>query len=334
MPLFLYKKTEIFLFYCVSDTFALTSFMFPVNCNIFAACENYSDAMGEKLKISSYASMPESGYSMQALVVSGSGGMKSRIYSDMPFIFDGIAFGICTAGSAEVYVNYRKYEVKSGSLLTVMPRQICSAESHSPDFSVKLLLLHFQFADTVSPLKDINMLKHIYDSPLRDAAGSLPEELLELYSLIGRYSARNELYLHDTIVSSLITAFVCRVVSDYRNDCKAPAAARHRSRKEEITYRFFRLLSVDFMCSRDVAFYAGKLCISAKYLTTAVSEVTGVPASQWINTAVLTEIKQRLRLGSCTVASIAEDMNFPTASALSRYFRRYTGMTPSDYRGR
>lgn len=310
--------------------------MFSLKCNIFAACKNSSDAMGEKLKVSSYASMPESGFSMQTLVVSGSEGMKSRIYSDMPFIFDGVAFGICTAGSAEVYVNYRKYEVRRGSLLTVMPRQICSTENHSPDFSMKVLLLHFSFADTVPPLKDIDMLKHIYDSPLRDAGGCLTAELLELYSLIDRYSGRKELYLHDRIVNSLVVAFVCRVVSDYRNDCSssAAAAAPHRSRKEEITYRFFRLLAVDFMYSRDVAFYAGKLCISAKYLTTAVSDVTRVPASQWINTAVLTEIKQRLRFGTCPVASIAEDMNFPTASALSRYFRRYTGMTPSDYRGR
>jgi len=73
------------------------------------------------------------------------------------------------------------------------------------------------------------------------------------------------------------------------------------------------------------------MCITPKYLNTVVREVKGISASQIIANAVIMEAKSRLKSSTDTVQQIAISLNFPNQSFFTKYFKRNTGMTPSEY---
>jgi AraC-like DNA-binding protein len=104
------------------------------------------------------------------------------------------------------------------------------------------------------------------------------------------------------------------------------------SRKEELTRDFFQLLSEYFETERQASFYASKLYVTPKHLSTCVSEVTKLSILEWINTVTVLNIKRRLRTTNDTIQQISEDFNFQTASTFIRYFRQHTGTTPLKFR--
>ena len=104
------------------------------------------------------------------------------------------------------------------------------------------------------------------------------------------------------------------------------------TRKDEYVYQFVRLIIEDHSPDKDVAYFAQKLGISPKRLTNLIRSISGQSAREWIVYYTILEIKSLLRESSLDIKSIAARVNFPDQTTLSRYFRHYTGVTPSQYR--
>lgn len=104
------------------------------------------------------------------------------------------------------------------------------------------------------------------------------------------------------------------------------------SRREELAFHFVRLIVEDHTPGRNVAHYATQLSISPKTLTNLIRSISGQSARDWIVYFIILEMKSLLRQSSMDLKSIAARMKFPDQTSMSRFFRRYTGMTPSGYR--
>lgn len=81
-----------------------------------------------------------------------------------------------------------------------------------------------------------------------------------------------------------------------------------------------------------IDFYASRLCLTPRYMSTIVRQVSGKSAKQWIDDALVTRIKIDLKHTDKSVARICDDMNFPNPSFLTKFFKRMTGQTPSQFR--
>ena len=79
-------------------------------------------------------------------------------------------------------------------------------------------------------------------------------------------------------------------------------------------------------------FYAGKMCITVRYLSTMIRKASGVTAKEWLDRALVTQAKVMLSYSSRNVAQIADELNFPTSSFFCKFFKRMTGLTPQQYR--
>lgn len=103
---------------------------------------------------------------------------------------------------------------------------------------------------------------------------------------------------------------------------------------EEYFCRFMQVLSQSYKAERRVEFYASKLCITPKYLSALIKEVSGKRPSEWIEELVMLEAKSLLRYSKITIQEIAYQLNFPNSSFFGKYFKRYTGLSPKNYRMR
>ena len=94
--------------------------------------------------------------------------------------------------------------------------------------------------------------------------------------------------------------------------------------------RFMNLLPEYSKTEREVAFYADKLCVSAKYLSEVVKKSSGHPASYWINGYAMQEILAYLKRSNLTFAEISNRMNFYNPAHFTRFVKKQTGDSPSE----
>lgn len=94
---------------------------------------------------------------------------------------------------------------------------------------------------------------------------------------------------------------------------------------------------LDMVFDRDavvtgVSAYAVKLGVSPNHLNRVVKNGTGRSAGKWIDISRVTLSKQLLRQSGMPVIDIASRCGFDDQSYFSRFFKKCTGMTPSEFR--
>jgi len=108
--------------------------------------------------------------------------------------------------------------------------------------------------------------------------------------------------------------------------------AEKQTRAEKMTSLFYALLRKHYKEERSISFYADKMCMSPKYLTSTIKKLTGKSVMMWIHDAVISIAKVELKSSDKTVLQISDQLNFADASLFCRFFRKYTGMSPKEYR--
>ena len=105
-----------------------------------------------------------------------------------------------------------------------------------------------------------------------------------------------------------------------------------RSREQTIFDRFIQLAGQHCAEHHQIGYYADRLCLTERYLSTVIRQASGTTAKDWIDRALITRIKIELRHTDKPAAQIAEEMHFANPSFFAKYFRRLTGLTPMEYK--
>jgi YesN/AraC family two-component response regulator len=105
-----------------------------------------------------------------------------------------------------------------------------------------------------------------------------------------------------------------------------------KNRQESIVEKFLQDAQDQYKQERRVGYYAQLQFITPKYLSMVVKLVTGKTVSDWINSFVILAAKSQLKNTIKTIQEIAVELNFPNQSFFGKYFKKNTGMSPSDYR--
>ena len=106
------------------------------------------------------------------------------------------------------------------------------------------------------------------------------------------------------------------------------------NRPNELFHKFVTLVHEHCCSQRDVVFYADRLCISTKYLTSICRSLMGGSAKKVIDDFTALEIKVLLQSTDLSIQEIADRLSFPDQSYLGRYFKRHEGVSPMEYRAR
>lgn len=100
-----------------------------------------------------------------------------------------------------------------------------------------------------------------------------------------------------------------------------------------ISAQFHANLSKHFRQHHDVGFYAELACLTSKHFSTVIKQETGHSAAHWIHSQIVAEAKMLLHMRhDLSVQAIADMLGFDEQASFSRYFRRETGMSPSEFR--
>ena len=96
--------------------------------------------------------------------------------------------------------------------------------------------------------------------------------------------------------------------------------------------KYIALVDQHFKQEHSVAFYAGKLHISANYLNIICRKNLHAAASSLIYDRLLLEAKRLLKVSEMSVKDIVYELGFYDHANFSKFFRSQTGMTPTQFK--
>ena len=96
--------------------------------------------------------------------------------------------------------------------------------------------------------------------------------------------------------------------------------------------QFVKLMLARIKDEHSVGWYASQLCVTPQYLNRVVKNASKKTVYEHICTTLTGAIIEQLENTDTPVSRIAEDFHFPDLATMTKFFKRHTGQTPTEYR--
>jgi AraC-like DNA-binding protein len=268
-------------------------------------------------------------------------GIDDKFSKPIRLVGNGMVF--CVKGSVHMSVNLNEYDVKEGCLVVLTDQDIVKVEKGSDDdirnlhWVVIAMSQNFLTNFRVDFRKILSEGVALIETPVLHLDQNIRGYFEDYLKLIGKL-ANSELPMYKDAVRSLISSMVSIAAGQWIADInrlrdEKVVKLNSRSEHKTLTFRqFIKLVSENYTQQRQVIFYADQLCMSPKYLSKLVKDVSGKSAPEWIDSYVLLEAKHLLKYSDMPIKEIVFRLNFSNQTVFYKYFKAHTGMTPTDYR--
>ena len=251
--------------------------------------------------------------------------LEYPVHSDREYI------GFCLEGYAEIEVNLIENTIKKNEIIIISKNQIVFHHKISDDF--RFILFSYSYEILNEFVNDIRKYPPFFVF-FRQRFPSFMLNETEAYQILNYYNlmwkitqnVQND-YKRDSI-KHLLSSLLITIHGYANKNANHPAPT---SRKHKIVHEFFTLIFDHYKEAKDVSFYADKLCVSPKYLSTVVKRETDRTPKDCIDNYVILESRVLLN-SSFTIQEISQQLNFPNQSFFGKYFKKHTGMSPLNYR--
>lgn len=255
------------------------------------------------------------------------------LYSSLnkyPFKLDVSVIVICIEGGLKGTVNLKQYDVRGPGIFIVMPDQILQYEQISGDFLGRSIMMSKPFTKglLIDSYDRFPLFQSIMDNPWLPLNEEELSLALDYYSLFEKTVKMNDNPNRIDMIKYLQKAFFYALQDKYLNR----GMVEKKSKQEILTSDFLSMAQGNYREQRNLEFYAEKMCLTSRYLSTVVKEVSGKTAGEWIIDFVILEAKALLRSTDMTIQQISNALNFQSQSFFGKYFKRYAGVSPKNYR--
>lgn len=243
-----------------------------------------------------------------------------------------ISISLCTQGYLKVYYNKKEIVLYKNTFLVLLSNaEIEYNKEHSPDFNRYFLFLSSDFFKTLKYKDYLTTFQYFKSHPLLKMSDEETGYLVDQFKIIKKTIEQKDNDEKEKILRILLNLLFETVVrtKGYQNGI----SRNIEPRIEELFKRFGLMLESYHKQSREVSFYADKLCISTNYLFKVTKTVLNVSPKTLINEYIILQAKHLLDTKKeKNVQEIAIELGFQSQSFFGKFFKQQTGMSPSDYR--
>ena len=230
-------------------------------------------------------------------------------------------------GQAVMNLNMIDHHLQAGDLIYLGVNGIVQYRQASSDIQA----IGFSMSDEMLQLAIGSRIPKAFDGHLRDFHLHLSQEDADYYDHL------HQLLHHHTLMegnSSQVTLHLTGALLwyvDHLWNKHEQWIQQSQSREQRLFADFIQLVNTFAPEHHTIDFYATRLCLTPRYLSTIIRQVSGKSAKQWIDDTLMTRIKIDLKHSDKPINQIADDMGFPNQSFMTKFFKRMTGITPSQY---
>lgn len=239
---------------------------------------------------------------------------------------------ICHSGSSRALYDMREVVFRPNEVALILPNHIIRPIECSPDYSITIIMHSIAFEKEMTHKRMTHDRNKFHDFPSclltneEMAQYMKAVDLLEIISEtpVTRFPHRHDMLMAQTdIMTEMLDA--CRASMDEQN--------RAFSHNHTIYSEFCNLLAVYYREQHEVAFYAEKAHLSTRHFSVVIKNVVGISASDYIEQYLATQAKNLLSSRpDLSVQQISYHLGYADSPSFCRFFKRHTGITPSEYR--
>lgn len=253
------------------------------------------------------------------------------ITSPYPFKIQFAMMILCLNGHMRVNLNLNEYELQRNCIQIVTPGAIAQCVEITPDSRMAIIAF-----DTVNNIPENNpqsaliMRKFLINNAMLQLSDREMDEMMGLYHHMRQKIFQPERLFTHEILNNYIQIFyynICQLMSPYVEQ----QDTQYVSRKKQIFDQFIELLRQHYTQERSIGFYANQLCITPKYLSQVIFDISNRHAGDWIRDYVILEAKALLKSGKYNVQQVSDLLNFANQSFFGSYFKKAVGCSPSAY---
>lgn len=249
-------------------------------------------------------------------------------FVDNPHRHDSYLIVFFSKGYGTHTIGFLDFEIKSGSLFVLQPGQMHhwslsdDIEGSIAIFSKEIYRLYFAY----KKVNDYLFYSSVYNSPQIVFESHQQQSLQSYFDWLVFESKQNKDFRMDKMINIL--------------DCIHIEIARKYSQEyhfEKHSYnglisRFEFLVENNFKEQKAPSFYAAQLHISLKHLNRICNQILQKTATDFIADRVILEIKRMLVDKNLSINEIATTIGFENYSYFSRFFKKRTGTSPTEFR--
>jgi AraC-like DNA-binding protein len=237
-----------------------------------------------------------------------------------------------TGGNGSHTIDFTKFPVEEGQIYFMTPGQVhsWSFDVHPDGYVINFsenFLRHFLLSPTYldrftffSGDSEDSVVRMV--SPIKERVYEILESMLVFYR---DHAEKNADLLRTQLVQLFLTV---QMGIETARPANTPAV----SQKQQLLVSWKKLIEQHFKTLRRPSEYAGLLFITPNHLNALCQELLGRSAGEVIRYRVLLEAKRLLTNADMTATEIAYELNFQDNSYFNRFFKKYEGVTPDEFR--
>ncbi|RAK31513.1 AraC-type DNA-binding protein [Chitinophaga ginsengisegetis] len=235
-----------------------------------------------------------------------------------------------TAGSGSHTIDFEKFPVKPGQLYFMVPGQVHSwffsgeIEGYVMNVSAGFFNAFLQDADYVERFPFFSGVSAEGVVQLPKAA--IPVVTAQFEGMLKEIKGE-QAYSQDMLRLQVLGMFIA-----------VSRASRQGESRQELPHNyvllrnFRKLVEQHYMQLRLPKEYAALLYVTPNYLNAFCRHMLGKSAGEIIRDRVLLEAKRLLINADMSIAAIAYQLNFADNSYFTKFFKKYAGTTPEEFR--
>ncbi|RYF95612.1 MAG: helix-turn-helix domain-containing protein [Chitinophagaceae bacterium] len=235
-----------------------------------------------------------------------------------------------TKGKGTHTIDFETFTVRPGQVYFMSPGQV-----HSWHFTSATdgYIVHFNEVLFTTFLQNTHYLERFsfFNGNATDGLRQLPAKSFEhaqvlFESMLNEIDGKGEQNI-DLIRLKLLEFFI---LTDRAAETKKIKAVPRQ--KETLLRNFQQLIDQHFRSVKLPKEYAELLYVTPNHLNALSQDLTGRTAGEQIRERVLLEAKRLLISTDLTVTQIAHELEFHDNSYFNRFFKKYAGLTPEEFR--
>lgn len=239
---------------------------------------------------------------------------------------------LCLKGKGRLDLDGETHTIEADDLLICHPNIVIGKSMVSFDMEFRCIAMSPEYIHQLAIIAENSwdVLKFLEKSPVIHLSHKETETFCQYYDLIlSRLTGGPKHHLKE-VTDALLLAFLYEFHDTIERfvQLKPPTY----SSNERLFKEFLETLTSAYPKARMVTWYADRLHITPKYLSTVCKETSGHTASDLINKYVMKDALYLLKKSDKSIKEIVNELDFPNLSFFGKYVKRHTGLSPKQYR--
>lgn len=239
----------------------------------------------------------------------------------------------CRKGTAHIEIDLIPYELVANTQLIIIAGSIVHNISNSDDFKISYITFKHEVYDEATAQQEPSFTFFLKEYPCVQLGEKRINKMNYLVEAMEDFYNEKTNCFRVKIFKNNIQSFLLDVYDKTRTLFKIDKS-EEVGRREELFIKFIHLIHKYCPQQREVGFYAEKLYITSRYLSSITQNVADKSAKYIIDKHAIQRIKIMLKYSNMSIQDISYELNFPDQSFFSRYFKKHTGMSPLEYRAK